>query len=43
MTTKMAKKSNIGAYGTARPDDFGARGPPGKLDEVGRIRLEVGS
>ena len=26
MTTKMAKKSNIGAYAGVRPDDFGARG-----------------
>ena len=26
MTTKMAKKSNIGAYGGVRPDGFGARG-----------------
>ena len=26
MTTKMAKKSKTGAYETAGPDDFGARG-----------------
>jgi len=26
MTTKMAIKSNMGAFGGARPDDFGARG-----------------
>ena len=26
MTTNIAKKSNAGAYGTVRPDDFGARG-----------------
>ena len=26
MTTKMAKKSNTGAYDTVGPDDFGARG-----------------
>ena len=51
MTTKMAKKSNIGAYGGARPDDFGARGRGrrrGKplLQEVGgswKIELKVGS
>ena len=46
MTTKMAKKSNIGAYGGVRHHDFGAKGaggrrgkpltPPGKLEEVGR-------
>ena len=27
--TMMAKKSNIGAYEGARPDDFGARGRGG--------------
>jgi len=30
MTTKMAKKSNIGAYGCFRRHDFGARGGGGR-------------
>ena len=30
MTTKIAKKSKIGDYGPARPDDFGARGGGGR-------------
>ena len=30
MTTKIAKKSKIGDYDGARPDDFGARGGGGE-------------
>ena len=51
MTTKRAKKLNIGAYAGVRPDDFGARGggrrrgkPLLKISFIVRwdvVRLEV--
>ena len=46
MTTKMAIKSNMGAYGTARPDDPEPRGGGGRRakpllqDKLGRKGLE---
>ena len=49
MTTKIVKKSNIGAYGKVRPDDFGARGggrrrgKPPLGDAKGGVNLPLGT